>query len=155
MWIDLLQKSHNAPFFNINEHMCAFLLKNLALWDICLMRGICEMDLFSWVRIFAFSKFLSVASPPLWSNEGRLIWPMTRIWIVYLYYHWYPLGWRHINIKAFHHQPFDCSKAFQADNKPPMCLKFTGNHVEIMNAGSASMSWRHHLTSCHFIVGTL
>ena len=35
---------HDAPFCNKNVHMCAHLLQNGALWDICLMHcGICEM----------------------------------------------------------------------------------------------------------------
>ena len=38
--------SHNAPFCNRNVHVCAFLLQNGALWDICLVHcGINEMGL--------------------------------------------------------------------------------------------------------------
>ena len=38
--------SHNAPFCNRNLHVCAFLLQNGALWDMCLMHFVvCVMGL--------------------------------------------------------------------------------------------------------------
>ena len=38
--------SHNATFCDRNVHMCAHLLQNGALWDICLVHcGICEIGL--------------------------------------------------------------------------------------------------------------